>query len=129
MRTKANRDALAAALMAASLALAIAPAARAQGAGAFDPASAVEVEVPAGKSQVIELPGPYVDVMVANPEIADVLPLSNRSIYVVGKLLGHSQVKTTQRYAHLSDATLHAAMDVAANAAVGLGLGHQRASA
>lgn len=88
MRTKANRDALAAALMAASLALAIAPAAWAQGAGAFDPASAVEVEVPAGKSQVIELPGPYVDVMVANPEIADVLPLSNRSIYVVGKKAG-----------------------------------------
>ncbi len=86
MRTKANRDVLAAALMAASLA--IAPAAGAQGAGAFDPASAVEVEVPAGKSQVIELPGPYVDVMVANPEIADVLPLSNRSIYVVGKKAG-----------------------------------------
>ena len=86
MRTKANRDVLAAALMAASLA--IAPAAWAQGAGAFDPASAVEVEVPAGKSQVIELPGPYVDVMVANPEIADVLPLSNRSIYVVGKKAG-----------------------------------------
>ena len=54
---------------------------------------------------------------------------AGQSIYVVGKLLGHSQVKTTQRYAHLSDATLHAAMDVAANAAVGLGLGHQRASA
>ena len=54
---------------------------------------------------------------------------AGQSIYVVGKLLGHSQVKTTQRYAHLSDATLHAAMDVAANAAVGLGLGHQRARA
>jgi integrase len=54
---------------------------------------------------------------------------AGQSIYVVGKLLGHSQVKTTQRYAHLSDATLHAAMDIAANAAVGLGNGHQRASA
>lgn len=41
---------------------------------------------------------------------------SGRSIYEVGKLLGHSQVKTTQRYAHLSDATLMAAMDAAADA-------------
>lgn len=31
---------------------------------------------------------------------------SGRSIYKVGRLLGHSQVKTTQRYAHLSDACL-----------------------
>jgi len=41
---------------------------------------------------------------------------AGQSIYVVGKLLGHSQVKTTQRYAHLSDATLQAAVDLAANA-------------
>jgi len=56
-------------------------------AGAYD-AGAVEVEVAAGKSQVIELPAPYTNVMIANPEIADVLPLSNRSIYVVGKKPG-----------------------------------------
>ncbi len=84
MRTNSRR--LAAAVMAASMALAAAPSAWAQ--SAFDPAGAVEVEVPAGKSQVIELPGTYVDVMVANPDIADVLPLSNRSIYVVGKKAG-----------------------------------------
>jgi integrase len=41
---------------------------------------------------------------------------AGQSIYVVGKLLGHSQVKTTQRYAHLSDATLLAAVDLAASA-------------
>lgn len=54
---------------------------------------------------------------------------AGQSIYVVGKLLGHSQVKTTQRYAHLSDATLHAAVDAAANAAVGVGLENPGASA
>lgn len=54
---------------------------------------------------------------------------AGQSIYVVGKLLGHSQVKTTQRYAHLSDATLHAAVDAAANAAIGPGLESQMASA
>ncbi|MDO9433974.1 MAG: site-specific integrase [Hydrogenophaga sp.] len=41
---------------------------------------------------------------------------SGRSIYEVGRLLGHSQVKTTQRYAHLSDAVLMSAMEEAANA-------------
>ncbi|MFI8616214.1 tyrosine-type recombinase/integrase [Acidovorax sp. NPDC077693] len=42
---------------------------------------------------------------------------AGQSMSVIGKLLGHSQLKTTQRYAHLSDATLLAAVDVAANAA------------
>ena len=48
----------------------------------------VEVTVPVGKAQVLELPGPYTDLMVANPETADVLPLTARSVYVVGKKLG-----------------------------------------
>jgi pilus assembly protein CpaC len=48
----------------------------------------IEVGVPVGKAQVLELPGPYTDLMVANPETADVLPLTARSVYVVGKKLG-----------------------------------------
>jgi len=41
---------------------------------------------------------------------------SGRSIYEVAKVLGHSQLKTTQRYAHLSQETLLAAVDAAADA-------------
>ena len=41
---------------------------------------------------------------------------SGRSIYEVAKVLGHSQLKTTQRYAHLSQETLLEAMDAAAKA-------------
>ena len=41
---------------------------------------------------------------------------SGRSIFEVSKILGHSQIKTTQRYAHLSQDTLLAAVDSAANA-------------
>ena len=37
---------------------------------------------------------------------------SGRSLYEVQKLLGHTQVKTTQRYAHLSQETLLDAADV-----------------
>jgi site-specific recombinase XerD len=40
---------------------------------------------------------------------------SGRSIYEVAKVLGHSQLKTTQRYAHLSQDTLLQAVDQAAN--------------
>ncbi|MCG2742554.1 MAG: tyrosine-type recombinase/integrase [Desulfobacteraceae bacterium] len=41
---------------------------------------------------------------------------SGRSIYEVANVLGHSQLKTTQRYAHLSQETLLAAVDAAADA-------------
>ena len=40
-----------------------------------------------------------------------------QSIYTVMKLLGHTQLKTTQRYSHLSPQTLLDATDAAANAA------------
>ncbi|WP_213757807.1 site-specific integrase [Delftia sp. WY8] len=39
---------------------------------------------------------------------------SGQSIYVVSKLLGHSQLKTTARYSHLADETLMSAVDAAA---------------
>lgn len=40
---------------------------------------------------------------------------SGQSLYVVGSILGHAQTKTTQRYAHLSNETLLAAVDAAAD--------------
>jgi len=41
---------------------------------------------------------------------------SGRAIYEVANVLGHSQLKTTQRYVHLSQETLLAAVDAAADA-------------
>jgi pilus assembly protein CpaC len=49
---------------------------------------ATEVIVAAGKSQVVQFGDNYSDVMVADPKIADVLPLNSRSIYIVGKAAG-----------------------------------------
>lgn len=67
----------------AAILVGLAPAgARAQDDGRF------ELVVPVGQSQVLELDQPYTELMIANPDIADVLPLSTRSVYVVGKKLG-----------------------------------------
>ena len=45
---------------------------------------------------------------------ASFLVNSGRSLYEVQKILGHTQIKTTQRYAHLSQDTLLDAVNVAA---------------
>jgi site-specific recombinase XerD len=42
---------------------------------------------------------------------------AGRSIYEVQKILGHTQIRTTQRYAHLSQDTLLAATNAAVDAA------------
>lgn len=47
---------------------------------------------------------------------ASLLINSGRSLYEVQKLLGHTQVKTTQRYAHLAPETLLAASNAATKA-------------
>jgi pilus assembly protein CpaC len=51
-----------------------------------------EVVVGVGKSRVVELNGTYSDVLVADPKIADVLPLTGHSVYIVGKGAGATAV-------------------------------------
>lgn len=46
---------------------------------------------------------------------ASFLVNSGRSLYEVQRILGHSQIQTTQRYAHLSQATLLEAVDAVAS--------------
>ncbi|MFM5953612.1 MAG: type II and III secretion system protein family protein, partial [Novosphingobium sp.] len=46
------------------------------------------LEVPLNKSQVVTADRPIGKAMIGNAEIADVLPISNRSIYVLGKKNG-----------------------------------------
>ena len=81
--------AAAVALFAVASTVAVPPSAQAQPAALSASAlRKVEVTVPVGKAQVLELPAPYVDLMISNPETADVLPLTRTSVYVVGKKLG-----------------------------------------
>lgn len=47
---------------------------------------------------------------------ASLLVSGGASLEMIGKLLGHTQMQTTQRYAHLLDAPLRAGLDAVANA-------------
>ena len=51
-----------------------------------------ELDVAAGKSQVLETPSPYTDLMIGDPKIADVVPLTRHSVYVVGKTVGSTSL-------------------------------------
>jgi pilus assembly protein CpaC len=51
-------------------------------------ASAADITIGIGKSKLVELPTTYSDVMIADPKIADILPLNSHSVYVVGKGMG-----------------------------------------
>lgn len=47
-----------------------------------------DMSVPVNKSQVLNVDRPFSGLSVGNPDIADVVALSNRSIYVLGKKMG-----------------------------------------
>ncbi|MDB5428382.1 MAG: pilus assembly protein CpaC [Phenylobacterium sp.] len=86
-----RRSGMAAAVFAVAMAICVAapPTASAQAvAVGAQTRSGYEMVVGVGKSQVIELPSAYTDLMIADPKIADILPLNTHSIYVVGKAPG-----------------------------------------
>jgi pilus assembly protein CpaC len=47
-----------------------------------------EFIVPINKSQVLKVDQPFTELLIGNPEIADVVALTNQSVYVLGKQLG-----------------------------------------
>src|SRR5262245_65611370 len=47
-----------------------------------------EFVVPINKSQVLRVDQPFTELLIGNPEIADVVALTNQSVYVLGKQLG-----------------------------------------
>ncbi|MBT8472991.1 MAG: type II and III secretion system protein family protein, partial [Marinicaulis sp.] len=51
-----------------------------------------EVTVPVGKSIVLRADRPIVDVHIGDSELADVLPITDRSIYIIGRELGSTSV-------------------------------------
>jgi pilus assembly protein CpaC len=60
-----------------------------------DQARAGELLVPLNKSQVIEVDRAFAEVSVGNPEVADVVALTRRTLYVFGKQLGTTSLTIT----------------------------------
>ena len=80
----AYNTAMRAALALALAGIALAPAVPAWAQGVH----AGQIDVPVNKSQVITADRPIAKAMVGNAEIADVLPVTDQSIYVLGKQMG-----------------------------------------
>ena len=106
-----GRDKFGRALLAAAAVIAFNASAPATGqVGAVSVAEGVhagEVQVPVNKSQVIRSDRPYARALIGNPEIADILPLTNQSLYVLGKKAG-----TTSLTLYDSGNSLIAVVDV-----------------
>ncbi len=62
-----------------------------------DDIRAGELAVPLNKSQVLRTDRPYAKALIGNPEIADVLPLSDSSLYVLGKKMGTTSLTLYDR--------------------------------
>ncbi len=76
---------------AGALWLAVAAASPASAQKAFTPPEflhAGTLEVPLNKSQVVSIDHPIAKAMVGNEDVADVLPLTSNSLYVLGKKMG-----------------------------------------
>ena len=62
-----------------------------------DEIHAGELAVPINKSQVLRSDRPYSKALIGNPEVADVLPLTNQSLYVLGKKAGTTSLTLYDR--------------------------------
>lgn len=76
--------------IALALSLTAAPAAIAQGYYSSSDAGlhAGQLDVPLNKSQVLTVDRPFAKAMIGSEEIADIMPITNRSLYVLGKKMG-----------------------------------------
>lgn len=57
-----------------------------------DPGDAISVDVSLNKSQVLEFPRPVKILSIGNPEVADVVVVRTKQVYVLGKTLGTTNV-------------------------------------
>ncbi|WP_205479696.1 type II and III secretion system protein family protein [Sphingomonas arenae] len=73
-----------------------------------DGVHAGELAVPVGKSQVLRVDRPYAKALIGDPAVADVLPLTSQSLYVLGKKAGTTSLTLYDR-----SNMLIAVMDVA----------------
>ena len=99
MSIKRKSAALAASLALAGLMPVMLPAAASAQVSivAAEDVSAGQLDVPINKSQVLRSDRPFAKALIGNPEIADVLPLTSSSLYVLGKKVGDQIVVEAPR--------------------------------
>lgn len=56
-----------------------------------------QLDVPINKSQVLRTDRPYSKALIGNPEIADIVPISQTSVYVLGKKAGTTSLTLYDR--------------------------------
>ncbi len=59
------------------------------------------MDVPLNKSQTLRIPRPFAKAIIGNPEIADVMPTSISSVYVMGKKIGSTNLTIIDRHGDL----------------------------
>lgn len=59
--------------------------------------NAGELEVPINKSQVLRADRPYAKALIGNPDVADIVPISPTSVYVLGKRSGTTSLTLYDR--------------------------------
>lgn len=86
----ASMNFLRAGVLTALLALAWAGSAHAQGLRVLDGGRTADLKVPMNRAVVVESDQPFSELSIANPDIADIATLSERTIYVLGKAPGRT---------------------------------------
>ena len=66
-----------------------------------DEVRAGELNVPLNKSQVLRVDRPFAKALLGNPDIADILPLTDSSLYVLGKKMGTTSLTLYDRRSRL----------------------------
>src|SRR5690242_706849 len=60
-----------------------------------------ELDVPVNKSQLLKVDRAYSKALIGNPDIADIVPTSDTSVYVLGKKAGTTSLTLYDRASHL----------------------------
>ncbi len=62
--------------------------------GRRPPARRTTVRISIGKSESVRSQGNFVEVIVSDPDVADAIPLTDRSLSILGKKIGTARVST-----------------------------------
>ena len=84
-----------------AIATAVVPAVAGGNISLNDPSRISRMSVTVNKSETIRFGRGFAEALVANPEFADVTPLTDQTLYIIGKKVGQTRVTVLDRDKHL----------------------------